>query len=138
MQDIEFAINKPITPDQFISVLRASTLAERRPVHDLACVAGMLEHADLTITAWHKTRLIAIARSVTDFHYCCYVSDLAVDITYQKRGIGKRLLRLTQEQIRPGGMIILLSAPAAVDYYTHIGMQHHPQAFILPPGSTIS
>jgi predicted N-acetyltransferase YhbS len=73
-----------------------------------------------------------VARSVTDFNYCCYLSDLAVDLEYQKRGIGRGLIAETQKALGPRCGIILLSAPAAVQYYPHIGFQHHPQAWILP------
>jgi hypothetical protein len=30
--------------------------------------------------------------------------------------------------------IVLLAAPAAVDYYPHIGFTHHPQAWVLQAG----
>ncbi len=97
----------------------------------------MLEQANLTVSAWEKDCLIGIARSVTDFHFCCYVSDLAVEVAYQKQGIGKALLKVTKEHIEPTCMIILLSAPAAVDYYPRIGFQRHPQAFLLKPEENI-
>jgi ribosomal protein S18 acetylase RimI-like enzyme len=134
---IEYQVNKPITVEQFRSVLRASTLGERRPIDDETCLRGMLEHGNLAITAWEADKLIGIARSVTDFHYCCYVSDLAVDINYQKQGIGRALLKRTQAQLEPSCMIILLSAPAAVDYYPRIGFQRHPQAYQLQPAGKI-
>ena len=128
---IHYHINHPITVDQFIELLRASALGERRPLEDRECMAGMANNANLTITAWAGERLVGIARSVTDFHYCCYLSDLAVDEAYQRQGIGKQLLRETQQQLKPGCKLILLSAPAAVDYYPHIGFERHPQAWLL-------
>ena len=45
---IDYKVNTPVTPDQFIAVLRASTLGERRPIDDRACIEGMLAHANLT------------------------------------------------------------------------------------------
>jgi len=39
------------------------------------------------VTAWHEDKLIGVARSITDFHYACYLSDLAVYKEYQKQGI---------------------------------------------------
>ena len=92
----------------------------------------MLRHSNLVATCWQGTVLVGIARSVTDFHYCCYLSDLAVDIAYQRQGVGTALIRLTQEALGPRAQIILLSAPAAVDYYPRIGFEHHPEAWILP------
>jgi len=77
----------------------------------------MLDHANLLVTAWSGDRLIGVARSVTDFHFCCYLSDLAVAVDFQRQGIGKELMRLTQAELGPRCTLILLSAPAAVDYY---------------------
>jgi ribosomal protein S18 acetylase RimI-like enzyme len=131
---IEYAIESDLTVDEFIGVLETSTLAERRPVHDRACITGMLEHADLIVTARAEGELVGVARSVTDFHYCCYLSDLAVDERYQKRGIGKRLIDETQSRLGPQCKLILLSAPAAIDYYPRLGFEKHPQAWILESG----
>jgi len=128
---IEYRINAPVDADSFLALLEASTLAERRPVDDRACIEGMLRNANLTVTAWDGDRLIGIARSVTDFHYACYLSDLAVDLAYQKRGIGVRLQSLTQEQLGSRCKIILLAAPAANSYYEHIGFTHHPRCWVL-------
>ena len=91
----------------------------------------MLEHSNLIATAWDGTLLVGVARSVTDFHYCCYLSDLAVDVAYQRQGIGRRLISNTQDALGPRCKIILLSAPAAVDYYSHLGFDRHDQAWVL-------
>ena len=88
--DIDFKVNSPLSSEQFIGLLVGSTLGERRPVHDLACIQGMLANSNLVVSAWQGDQLVGIARSVTDFHYACYLSDLAVHENYQKLGIGKR------------------------------------------------
>jgi predicted N-acetyltransferase YhbS len=131
MNNLIYSSNITITPNQFRDLLVRSSLGERRPIDDEACIKGMIQNANLLITCWDDKTLIGIARSVTDFHYCCYLSDLAVDQRYQKQGIGKKLIALTQERLGPHCKIILLSAPAAVDYYPCIGFEHHPQAWIL-------
>lgn len=134
MPDIDYAVNQPITVDEFIALLDCSTLGQRRPVDDRECLRGMLENANLLVTASHQGRLVGVARSVTDFTYCCYLSDLAVDVAFQRQGIGKQLIRLTRKQLGPRCTLILLSAPAAVDYYPHINFEKHPQAWVLKPG----
>ena len=121
-----------LSPAEFIDLLHRSTLAERRPVDDAETIAGMLANADLTVTAWDGELLVGVARSVTDFTYCCYLSDLAVDVAYQRQGIGVELIAQTQEQLGPRCNLILLAAPAAADYYGHIGFNHHPRCWILP------
>lgn len=130
--ELEYHINRVISAEQFLDVLWRSGLAERRPVHDPNCIQGMLENSGLLLTAWAGEVLVGVARSVTDYHYACYLSDLAVDQAYQKLGIGKRLIALTQEQLGPQCSLILLAAPAANEYYAHIGFEHHPRCWVLP------
>ena|ERR1700730_1810319 len=119
---------RKISCEQFIDVLSRSTLGDRRPVNDSERIVSMLEHADLLCTAWAGDLLVGVARSVTDFSYCCYVSDLAVDVSYQKRGVGLELMHLTQSRLHPKCTIILLAAPSAEGYYPKIGMTQHRSA----------
>jgi predicted N-acetyltransferase YhbS len=91
----------------------------------------MLQHANLICTAWDGDLLVGVARSVTDFSFCCYLSDLAVDIAYQKRGAGVELIRVTQGRLHPQCKIILLAAPKAEGYYPKIGMTQHHSAWIV-------
>jgi GNAT superfamily N-acetyltransferase len=128
---MEYFYDRKITPEQFLDVLKRSTLAERRPVDEYDRICQMLANANITATAWDGDLLIGVARSVTDFSYCCYLSDLAVDEAYQKRGIGKRLIELTRSRLHPKCKLILLSAPKAQSYYPHIGFSQHPSAWVL-------
>lgn len=136
-QTISFEINIPISTDQFIDLLRESTLAERRPVDDRECIEGMLNNSNLIITAWHGEKLVGVARSITDFHYACYLSDLAVDKKYQNSGIGKFLQRITQEQLGPRCKLILIAAPAANSYYEQLGFTNNPRCWVLDGGENI-
>jgi GNAT superfamily N-acetyltransferase len=134
---ISYETGRALKPEDFIDVLRRSGLAERRPVADVDVIQGMLEHADLLVTAWADELLVGVARSVTDYHYCCYLSDLAVDRAYQKSGIGRELIRRTREQLGPGCILILLSAPAAVGYYPRLGFSAHDSAWVLRPDDAL-
>jgi GNAT superfamily N-acetyltransferase len=122
--------------DEVIDVYVDSTLGERRPVDDRDRMAGMLRHANLVITAWDGDRLVGIARSVSDFHYATYLSDLAVRLSYQRQGIGVELMRRTQDAA-PRATVILLAAPAAAGYYPRVGLTRHESAWILRPGETL-
>jgi predicted N-acetyltransferase YhbS len=128
---IEYKVGNNLDLDEVIELYRASTLGERRPVGDRQRMQKMLEHANLVITAWDGDLLVGIARSMTDFAYCTYLSDLAVRLSHQRQGIGKELVRRTREEAGSAAKIILLAAPKAVDYYPHIGFTHHPHAWIL-------
>ena len=131
---LRYSTNDPVSVDQFRDVLIRSTLGQRRPIDDRSCLEGMIAKADLIASCWDGDRLVGIARSVTDFHYCCYLSDLAVDLNYQRRGIGVRLIEQTRERLGPRCTLILLSAPAAVEFYPRIGFERHSQAWVLRPG----
>ena len=117
--------------DRVIELYRASTLGERRPVDERPTMAHMLAHANLVITAWDGPTLVGIARSLSDFAYVAYLSDLAVRLSHQRRGIGRGLLRETRAAMGPRSKIVLLAAPAAEDYYPKLGFTHHPQAWVL-------
>ena len=129
---IRYETRRPITADEFVDLLRRSTLAERRPVDDPRCIEAMVKHADVLCTAWEDARLVGVARSVTDFEYCCYLSDLAVDVSCQRQGIGRELIRLTQAQLGPKAKLILLAAPKAETYYPAIGFDPHRSAWVIP------
>ena len=135
---IEYRVNEPISTDQFIGVLNHSTLGQRRPVDDRACMEGMLAHSNLLVTAWDGGTLVGIARSVTDFHFACYLSDLAVHAGYQRMGIGKRLQMITHEQLGPKCSIILLASPAAQSYYGRLGYTRNDRCWVLERGHRIS
>ncbi|MGD8427699.1 MAG: GNAT family N-acetyltransferase [Balneolaceae bacterium] len=128
---ITYSINRPISRQQFVDLLKETTLGERRPIENNECIQGMLDNANLTVTAWLDERLVGIARSVTDFHYCCYLSDLAVSESVQARGIGKELIRQTFGALTSGCKIILLSAPQAEGYYPKIGFTKHNSAWLM-------
>lgn len=117
--------------DQVIELYRASTLGERRPVDDRVVMADMLAHANLVVTAWEGELLVGISRSLTDWSYVAYLSDLAVRASHQRQGIGVELIRQTQAALGEKAKIILLAAPKAVDYYPKIGFTHHPSAWMV-------
>ncbi len=129
---IVFQLEPRLPVDEFIDVLVRSTLSERRPVGDRETMQSMLANADVVVTAREAGSLVGVSRAITDFSYCCYLSDLAVDASYQRQGIGRQLVRRTHEAAGLGTMLILLAAPKAQSYYPHIGMQCHDSCWILP------
>jgi predicted N-acetyltransferase YhbS len=110
------------------AVLQAEELADlflksgiRRPAHDLERIRRMIDHANLTVTAWEGEQLVGVARALTDFSWCCYLSDLAVDQAFQHQGIGRELVRRVRVEIGEESSLILGSAPGAMAYYPKIG-----------------
>lgn len=130
MSEISYTIELELDSKEFQAVLIASGLAERRPIDNPDRLAAMCNNANLIVCARCEGMLIGIARSLSDFAYCTYLSDLAVDKNYQHLGIGKELIRRTKS-VAPLANLILLSAPGAKSYYPRIGLTKHEGAFIL-------
>jgi N-acetylglutamate synthase-like GNAT family acetyltransferase len=129
MHDISYRSDSRITGSQLASVFHRSGI--RRPVEDLERMEQMLRHGNLLITAWHGDELVGVARSLTDFCYCCYLSDLAVDREYQHGGIGAELIRRTREAIGEQANLLLLAAPEAMGYYPKVGFDAVDNGWII-------
>ena len=124
--EIRYGLEPNLEVAEFVDVLHRSTLAERRPMDEPETLAGMLRHADVLATARTEAGLlVGISRAITDFSYCTYLSDLAVDQTFKGQGIGRELIRVTHETAGLHTSLILLAAPKARTYYPHIGMTPH-------------
>lgn len=122
--------------ETILDLYRESTLAERRPIDDRTRWESVLRNSNLVITAYDGELLVGISRCITDFAYATYLSDLAVRLSHQRQGIGKELIRRTQ-QACPQATVILLSAPKATEYYPHVGMKQHPSAWTLASGDRL-
>lgn len=129
---ITYKLEPRLSAGEFRDVLIASTLGERRPIADLQRLDNMLRNADVIVTARDGQRLVGISRAITDFSYCCYLSDLAVDVAYQRQGIGRHLIAETHKNAGELTTLILAAAPAAESYYPRIGMQKHLSCWTLP------
>jgi predicted N-acetyltransferase YhbS len=118
--------------DEALEVFRSSGLGERRPIEDRQRFTLMVRNANLIVVCRVDGELVGIARSISDFSYVTYLSDIAVSRAYQRAGIGRALIKATQQEA-PTAKIVLLSAPAATDYYPHIGFSSHNSAWVLNP-----
>lgn len=135
MSGISYRTGNDLDLAEVIEVYRDSTLGERRPISDLPRFEAMLRNANLVVSAWSGEEMVGIARALSDFCYVTYLSDLAVKSKYQRLGIGKELIRQVRELGGNKTTLLLLAAPVAEKYYPHIGFKHHPQAWLLEPGS---
>jgi GNAT superfamily N-acetyltransferase len=131
LNSIRYQYGNDLDLDQVIELYNASTLGERRPVDDRHVMSGMLRHANLVVTAWDGNLLVGIARTLTDFSYVGYLSDLAVRVSHQRKGIGIQLVQKTRGKMGPRSMLVLLAAPKAVEYYPKIGFTRHNSAWTI-------
>lgn len=131
MGTIEYKLGKDLDVREVIDLYVRSTLGERRPVDSQEIFKDMIKNADIIVTAWDAGKLVGISRALTDFSYVAYLADLAVDTEYQKKGIGKELIRKTRDELQESCFITLLAAPMADKYYATIGFERNPRAWML-------
>jgi predicted N-acetyltransferase YhbS len=126
---ITYSTDRRPTAEQIIDLYRSSGLI--RPIDDAPRIAKMYANSNLVVTAWDGETLVGVSRALTDFCFCCYLSDLAVREEYKRQGIGKQLITLTREQIGEQSMLLLLSAPRAMEYYPKVGFEKVANGFII-------
>ncbi len=131
MSEIRYRHDYKITSAEFIDILNRSTLGLRRPVDDIQRIEKMLAYGNVLITAWSGEALVGVSRALTDFSFCCYLSELAVDESFQRKGIGRKLIEETHKLSGENTMLILLAAPAAANYYPKINMDRFADCFII-------
>ncbi|MCL4191676.1 MAG: GNAT family N-acetyltransferase [Thermoguttaceae bacterium] len=129
--DISYQLEPELEAAEMIDLLVRSTLAERRPIDEPGTIQDMIRHADIVLTARIDGKLVGLSRAITDFSYCTYLSDLAVDEAFQRRGIGRELVVRTHAAAGLDTTLILLAAPKAENYYPHIGLERHDSCWII-------
>lgn len=129
---ITYSNNKEEAAKDVAQVFERSGI--KRPYEDHERIQRMIDHANVLITAWDEGKMVGVARAITDYSYCCYLSDLAVDIAYQKHGIGKELVERVQLEVGEECSVVLLSSLGAVDFYPRIGFEKSERAFVIARG----
>ena len=127
--NIEYRHNFALDPADIARVFDSSGI--KRPTDNTPRLSRMFAASNLVISAWSNGVLVGVCRALTDFSYCCYLSDLAVDQAFQKHGIGKELIRRVQDTVGNEVSIILLSAPDAMSYYPAVGFAKAENAFVI-------
>lgn len=126
---IDYRLHTPLSAADIARLFDASGI--KRPTGDLSRIARMFANANLVVSAWSGEQLVGVCRALTDFNYCCYLSDLAVDRAFQHQGIGRELVTRVQAAVGDEVSIVLLSAPGAMDYYPRLGFEKLDNGFVL-------
>lgn len=127
--NLTYSTEKKPTAAQIIELYDNAGLP--RPINDKERIQKMFDNSNLVITAWDNDLLVGVSRSITDWVWCCYLSDLAVRNEYKKQGIGKQLINLTKEKVGEQSMVLLLSVPTAMEYYPKVGFVKQESSFII-------
>lgn len=126
---ITYKIGQEITATQLIELFRSSGI--KRPLDQPERISNMIKHCDILYTAWDNDTLVGVARAISDFSYCCYLSDLAVAKSHQQQGIGEALIQHVRDHLGDEVSLLLLSAPTAMDYYPKVGFELANNAFLI-------
>lgn len=126
---ITYKLGQEITATQLIELFRSSGI--KRPLDQPERISNMIKHCDILYTAWDNDTLVGVARAISDFSYCCYLSDLAVAKSHQQQGIGEALIQHVRDQLGDEVSLLLLSAPSAMDYYPKVGFELANNAFLI-------
>ena len=125
--EITYSIDKNITAEQLALTFNDAGL--ERPTNDLQRMKSMIDHADVIVIARKGKKIIGVGRALTDYRFCCYLSDLAVIKSYQKQGIGKKIVEKLQSFLGEEVLLLLISVPEAIEYYPKIGFKQIDRAF---------
>lgn len=126
---IEYRHNQALASKDIVRVYEASGI--NRPTKDMPRITRMFATSNLVISAWSDGTLVGICRALTDYSYCCYLSDLAVDKAFQGRGIGERLIAELRDVLGAEVSLVLLSAPEAMSYYPVVGFSAADNAYVI-------
>ena len=126
---IKYLKNVDLNLEDIILVFEKSSI--NRPIGNKKRIKSMFDNSNLVISAWDEDKLVGLCRALTDFSYCCYLSDLAIDIDYQRQGIGRTMIDLVKKEISDEVALILLSAPSAMSFYPKVGFGKIENGFII-------
>lgn len=127
---ISYKVNARLEAHQLAELFVRSGI--NRPIDDLNRIKKMIDNSNLMVTAWEGDKLVGAARAMTDFSFCTYLSDLAIDKDYQGHGIGHELVDEVIKQAGEESNLLLLSPPETIEYYPKLGFEKAGNAFYIP------
>ena len=131
MLNITYKTGKIPVIEELIDLFNCADYFPIKDKTDLGRIEKMFNNSNIVITAWENRKLIGLARSLSDFSYCCYLSDLCVRNEYKRKGIGQKLVELTKGKAGNECKLILQSSPNAIAFYKRIGMEQINCAFVI-------
>lgn len=116
-----------LSADEYMDFLKRTDLCLQYPKERFKeRIEKLVKNVSISLVAENEEGLIVgVLFGLTDFAYWLYVTDLGVDRAYEKRGIGKQLMR--QAHRIAGGekdiAIYLIANDKAIPFYEKLGME---------------
>ncbi len=126
MSEIAYSSQERLAGGEYLEFLTRTDLGGQYPRERFReRMERMLSTVNLQITARSDGRLIGVCNGLTDFAYFLFLTDLGVDRTFQRQGIGRRLVELAREAAGGADDITLLtmSHSQARGFYERCGLQ---------------
>ena len=116
-----------ITAEEYINFLKRTDLGSQYPKERFTeRISNLVNNVSISLIARNESGLIVGALfGLTDYAYWLYVTDLGVDRDYERRGIGKQLMKAAHDIA--GGekdiAVYLIANENAVPFYEKFGMK---------------
>ena len=120
-------VNAPLTVQQVHDPYQQTHFD--KPIAGAARLQVMIDETQLVLSVWDDEHLIGFARCLTDFEYCCYLSDILILPAYEGHQIGRQLIATLQAYIGPRVTLSLRAADSAVGFYERINLPHADNMF---------
>ncbi|MEG3911108.1 GNAT family N-acetyltransferase [Microcoleus sp. w1-18aA5] len=122
---IDYQENENLSFEEYYDFLKRSDLGSQYPKERFEeRIRKLLTARSVAVTARNdQGKLIGVAFGITDFVYFLFVTDLGVDRSYAKRGIGSELLVRIREMV--GGeddiTVVTVAHETAMGFYEKCG-----------------
>ena len=118
-----------LTPESYIYFLKRTNLGSQYPKERFQeRIAKLVKNVTISLVARdedNNNQIVGVLFGLTDFCYWLYVTDLGVDRSYEKQGIGSQLMK--QAHTIAGGekdiAVYLIANDQAIPFYEKLGMK---------------
>lgn len=116
-----------ISSEEYIDFLKRTDLGSQYPEERFEeRISKLVENVSISLVARNENNsVVGVLFGLTDFAYWLYITDLGVDRTYERQGIGKQLMKTAHDLA--GGekdiAVYLIANENAIPFYEKLGME---------------
>lgn len=119
--------NEKITAEEYIDFLKRTNLGSQYPKERFwERIEKLVKNTSISLVARNENeQIIGVLFGITDFSYWLFITDLGVDIKYERQGIGRELIKKAH-QVAGGEKdiaVYLCANDDAIPFYEKLGMK---------------